>query len=222
MESEEKDQVNRLPKDISSTESVLNKNSPLLQKLFLPANFKMISMIGGLSIMGFAVVIHLLIRQFGSYERIPGNYRLIIYGLIAIDCFVIAAIKLKTLLSIEWNQKKVTYWQITKAFYSSPVVHVHIPIVIVSVLLCFVFVAQDRGYFIIPSLAFGFGFLYNFYGSIMRAGQYLIAGYWFMGTGCIVLVFSDLSVTAALFFTQGCGHLLLGLICPSPKSSPTR
>lgn len=187
----------------------------LLRTLLLPANFKAMSFVAGISIVGFATVVHFLMRKFGSFCDIPSGYRTLLYFLIGIDFAAVSLLKLRSLLSIEWQGRRIPYFQILKEFQSFRIFHLQGPIVAVAIILSAVLIAENRSYYVVPALSVGLGFLYNFYGSLLRFRQYLITGYWLIATGTAIFAFPQIPVMVALGLSIGCGFILFGIVTPS-------
>ena len=80
------DQVERLLEDISEIKSVINRNKPVLQQVFNPGRYRLLSFLVGLSYIGFSLLIFFLMRHYGSFVAIPATLRIIIYVGIAADC----------------------------------------------------------------------------------------------------------------------------------------
>jgi hypothetical protein len=70
---------------------------------------------------------------------------------------------------------------------------------------------------IIPLISIGAGLLYNTYHSLLRIDEFLLMAYWFILTGCILIVFNSVSPLLGLSVTLGCGLLLLSVIWYLPQ-----
>jgi len=86
-----------------------------------------------------------------------------------------------------------------------------IPLVILTVLISVYSATHGSAYYIVPTISIGLGLLYNFFGSMTEIRQWLISGYWFLGSGILSLVF-PMPTPIAVSVSLGCGLLLFSVL----------
>jgi hypothetical protein len=205
-------QIDQLIEDISSIKSCINKNKPVLRQILLPAHFRLLSLILGISIIIFSMFFHYFINRYGSYGLIPGYIRGILFGVIMVDWVFLVILKysnwLKSILEIDY---RYTFGRAMKEFFSFRIIHVYVPLTVLAVFLCVYLSKQNSAYYIIPTISIATGLMYNFLGSIIGVKQYLLAGYWLLVTGLGVLLFNFIPGPVAVSISMGCGMLLFAL-----------
>ena len=102
-------QVDKLLRDISSIKSTISQNRYVIRLILLPAHFKLLYLLFGLSVIGFSVAFHLLIRHHGSFEAIPTIIKSTVYTAIVMDWMLLGLIKwLKLAESLSKIDKRFT------------------------------------------------------------------------------------------------------------------
>ena len=100
-------QIDQLIEDISSIKSCINKNKSVLRQILLPAHFRLLSLILGISIIIFSMFFHYFINRYGSYGLIPGYIKGILFGAIVVDWVFLVILKysnwLKSILEIDYR-----------------------------------------------------------------------------------------------------------------------
>jgi len=212
METSNNEQIDQLIEEISSIKSIINKNKSLLRQVLLPANFRLLGLLSGISVIIFSVVFYYFINGYGGYSLIPFQIKFILFGAIVLDIFFLAVLKyinfMKRLLKIN---RWYTIGRLLKEFFSFRIVHVYVPLIGLMIFFCVYLAMQNHSYYIIPTISITYGLFYNFLGSIIEVRQWLLSGYWLLITGVGVLVFHSIPAPIAISMTMGCGLMLFAL-----------
>jgi hypothetical protein len=205
-------QIDKMMDDIASIKTVINQSKPVLQKILMPRHFRILSLIVGISIILFSLVFYYAIGRFGSYEAIPQNFKNSFFGLMVLDFMLLTVLKYFFWdRSLKKMDRAFDIPRAMEAFFSFRIVHVYLPLVAVMVIVC-VYLSRIDAYYIIPTLAIGKGLMYNFIGSVTKIRQWLIAGYWFLISGVVLLDGDLMPATVSLAVALGIGHLLFAAI----------
>ena len=207
------EQIEKLIDDISSIKTVIMQNKPIIRQLLLPLPFRRFLLITGLIIIVYSILIYFLIVQFSNYAAIPEIYKNIFYGLLILTWLALIIMKYSTWLrTLKKIDSKYTLKRALKEFLTQKVIHVLLPLSFIVIFLIIYLVHFDAYRFIVPAASIGSGLIYNFLGSMTDIKQYLIAGYWFLITGILIITFSVIPIPIALAISIGCGHILLAAI----------
>jgi hypothetical protein len=202
--------IDKLLEDISSIKTVINRNTPLLQRLLHPARLRLFFLVVGLNLIAFCLAIYFVIRHFGYFGAIPEQVRMIIWGSLLVDIFFIQVFKRRVFLtSAHKIDPKLTIMGILKEFFTSQILHVYAPIVVLVIFFGFYFGHHRIPYYIIPTISIGVGLLYNCVGSILNIRQYLLFGYWTLVTGVLAILFPVAHTLIVLAVSMGGGMLLM-------------
>ena len=202
--------IDKLLEDISSIKTVINRNQPLLQRLLHPARIRLFFLVVGLNLIAVCLVIFYIIQHYGSFAAIPAEWRTVIWGSLLVDLFFIQVFKRRVFLSSAHKiDPKLTIVGILKEFFSSQIIHVYVPIVVLIILFGFYFGQYRIPYYIIPTISIGIGLLYNCVGSILNLRQYLLFGYWTLATGVLAILFPVAHTLIVLAVSIGGGMLLM-------------
>jgi hypothetical protein len=189
------------------------QNKPAMRQLLLPLPFRRFLLIAGLIIIVYSMVIYFIILQFGSYAGIPGFYKNAFYALLILTWLALVFMKYSTWLrTLRRIDSKYTLRRAFKEFLTQKVVHIFLPITFIMVFLIFYLVQHETYHLIVPAVSLGSGLVYNFLGSISDIKQYLIAGYWLLISGILIIVFSSIPIPIALAGSIGFGQILLAAI----------
>jgi hypothetical protein len=212
MENIKSSDLDRLMEDITAIKTVINRNKDIIQKILMPQHFRIFCICAGIVALFFSFSYQYLFNQYGNYQNIPYPAKTVMYVLIVIAWMFLVFIKYRgwgaSLSSID---KELTLGRALKAFFSYRIIHIYLPTGGVMAVLC-AYLATVNAYYIIPMLSIGIGLQFNFVGIVSESRQWVIAGYWFLATGVLTLLFTGLSAMMAMALTFGCGFLLFGLI----------
>ena len=204
--------IDKLLEDISSIKTVINRNQPLLQRLLHPARLRLFFLVVGLNLIAVCLVIFYVIQHYGYFTAIPAEWRTVIWGSLLVDLFFIQVFKRRVFLSSAHKiDPKLTIMGILKEFFTSQIMHVYVPIVVLMFIFGFYFGQYRIPYYIIPTISIGIGLLYNCVGSILNLRQYLLFGYWTLVTGVLAILFPVAHTLIVLAVSIGGGMLLMSI-----------
>jgi hypothetical protein len=205
-------QVDKLLRDISSIKATISQNRHVIRLILLPAHFRLLYLLFGLSVIGFSVAFHLLIRHHGSFEAIPTIIKSTVYTAIVMDWILLGLIKwLKLADSLSKIDKRFTVPFFLQEFFSFRIVHVYLPLLTLMICMSIIFVQRSANFYVIPTVAVGLGLLHNFIGSVTQIRQWLISGYWFLATGFFLLAKGSIYAPLAASLSLGVGCLLFAV-----------
>jgi len=205
-------QVDKLLRDISSIKATISQNRHVIRLILLPAHFRLLYLLFGLSVIGFSVAFHLLIRHHGSFEAIPTIIKSTVYTAIVMDWILLGLIKwLKLADSLSKIDKRFTVPFFLQEFFSFRIVHVYLPLLTLMICMSIIFVQRSANFYVIPTVAVGLGLVHNFIGSVTQIRQWLISGYWFLATGLFLLAKGSIYAPLAASLSLGVGCLLFAV-----------
>ncbi|MBU4316315.1 MAG: hypothetical protein KKF30_03475 [Proteobacteria bacterium] len=212
MDQIDNQQIDKLLNDISTIKNVLSRNRGLLQKMLLPAHFRILWYACGFGFIFFCLLFYFLIQYFGKYGDIPLLFKAVIYIAMVLYLFFMAYIKWSTLLSsAKQIDPKMTFGRVLKEFFIFRVRHIVFPIVFLYAFFIIFFICIGKAYYIIPTILMAIGLIFNFIGSITGIRQYLIAGYWFLITGILSVIFNAIPPLLVIAVSFGCGLLVFAV-----------
>ncbi len=202
-------QVDKLLEDISSIKATISQNRQVIRLILLPAHFRLLYLLLGLSVIGFSIAFHLLIRHYGSFEAIPVLTKQAVYTAIIMDWILLGWIKwLKLADSLSKTDKRLNVTNFIQEFFSFRIAHVYYPLWILVICMSIIFFQRSANFYVIPTVAVGLGLVHNFIGSVTQIRQWLISGYWFLATGLFLLAKGSIYVPIATSLSLGVGCLL--------------
>ena len=205
-------QLDRLLRDISSIKATISQNRHAIRLILLPAHFRLLYLLVGLSVIGFAVVFHLLIRHHGSFQAIPVLTKNAVYTAIVMDWILLGWIKwLKLAQSLSKTNKRFTIPFFLQEFLSFRIVHIYLPLLALMICICAICIQHNVNFYLIPTITVGIGLLHNFIGSVTNIRQWLISGYWFLATGIYLLAVGPFYAPLAVSLSLGIGCLLFAI-----------
>ncbi|MCG6911185.1 MAG: hypothetical protein LJE94_13815 [Deltaproteobacteria bacterium] len=213
-------QVDKLLEDISSIKNAISRNREAIRLILLPVHFRLLYLLVGLSVIGFSLAFHLLMRHHGSFEAIPAITKTAVYTAIVMVWILLGWIKwLKLAGSLSKIDKRFTVPYFLQEFFSFRIVHVYWPLLVLVICICTVFVQHNVDFYVIPTIAVGLGLVHNFIGSVTQLWQWLISGYWFLVTGLFLLATGPMYVPLAASLSLGIGALLFAISGWASKAS---
>ena len=122
-------QIEKIIEDISSIKSIIRKNKKVIRLFLLPVHFKWLHLAIGVSVLGFSLVIHLLMAQYGSYRGIPSGYKNTIYMVMVLDWALLVFIRFYGWsVSLSKIDKRYTVFKAIEEIFSFRIVNVLLPI----------------------------------------------------------------------------------------------
>ncbi len=213
MEPSRDSQIDKLLEDVASIKSVLAENRPILKQLLLPVHFRVISLVGGISIIALSLFYYFLLDNYGSYYEIPNSLRIVAIVLV-IAAYVLVFL-LKRFLWVKSLKKlgsDYTFGMIVKKIYSYQLLHLWVPMQLIMVFLVVYSCLNGLERYIVSIAAIGMGIIYNSLGGMTRIWQYIATGYWLMLTGLLPFFLPTVSALLFLAVSLGIGLVLFSLI----------
>jgi hypothetical protein len=218
MESLTKEQLDQLTQDISFVRKAIEKNSSILNQIDFRSSMRLTVLLSTLSVFLFCGIGQVLIRHFGGFGAIPASVKVVGLCVIALDATILGILKNTGVLrSARAFDPKISLFRLIREYYSARMYHQFIPTGVVLLFGCIYAALMGHSRLIIPIISIGAGLLYNTYHSLLRIDEFLLMAYWFIVTGCILIVFSSVSPLLGLGVTLGCGLLLLSVIWYLPQ-----
>jgi hypothetical protein len=213
MDALSREQVDRLAEDISFVKKAIEKNSSILRQIDFRSSLRLVTLLTAVSIFFFCGLFHFLMKHFGSFSGIPTSMKAVSFCAIALVAVVIGIIKNAGVLkSARTLDPGISLLRLIREYYSVRLYHHFFPMGLVFLFACSYAVVTGNPRFLIPILSICAGLLYNSLDTLIRIDEFLWTSYWFIVTGCIVLVFNSISPLLGLSLTLGCGMLLLSAI----------
>jgi hypothetical protein len=222
MDSLSREQIDQLAQDISFVKKAIEKNSSILNQIDFRSSLRITVLLSAISVFFFCGVSHLLIRHFGGFASIPASVKAIVFCAAAFDLALLGVLKNTGVLkSARRFDPGISLFRLIREYYSARMYHHFIPTGLLVVFACLFAWKTGNARFIIPFLSIGAGLLYNTFDTFLRINEFLFIGYWFIVSGCILLVLNTVSPLLALVLTLGCGLLLLSAIWYLPQKKRT-
>ncbi len=206
-------QIERLLDDISLIKSTIGQDRNRIRQIMGPTHFNLLSLLVGVSAIGFSLAFYLLMEHYGSYSAIPYDCKSIVYCVIAADSIFLGIYKWKSWAKwLSKFNKRYTLDDVFEELFTFRIAHIYHPLWIGLTILCIFLVKRDAAYYIIPAISIGLGLLYTFIGSMTRLGRWLVSGYWFLVSGLFLLIHDPISVPFAVSASLGCGYIVFGVV----------
>ena len=219
MKTIDNEQVEKLLEDIASIKEVINRNKPIFQQVVALTNFRLLSLLSGISVIIFSILFYFLIYLYGSHSAIPGKYKWTIYIAIAVITLVLSIMKQRIYLSsVKKMDKSLTLCWFYKELFSNEFAHLYFSSIFLIVFLIVFYITNDIAYFIIPSVSIFIGLL-GISGAMLHIKHALVMGYWFFITGIFFIIFKTIPASIAVLITFGLGFLLMAVLGYMDKNS---
>ncbi len=218
METLNPEQVGQLAEDIAFVKKAIEKNSSILQRIDFRSSLRLMALLTALAIFFFCGLFHALDKHFGGFASIPLSIKAIVFSAIALVTVTLAYLKnsgvLKSARNVEPN---ISIMRLIREYYSIKLYHHFIPMGIVFLFSCAYVVYTGNPRFVIPILSIGAGLIWNTFDTLLKLDEFLWTSYWYIGSGCIVLVFNTISPLLSLCLTLGCGLLIISAMWYMPQ-----
>jgi hypothetical protein len=222
MEALNREQVDRLAEDIAFVKKAIEKNSSIVQRMDFRSSLRLVTLLTALSTFFFCGLFHVLIKHFCGFSGIPLPIKAVIFCAIALAAVVIGLLKNSGVLKSARNvEPGISLVRLIREYCSIRMFHHFVPMGLVLIFSCAYAVGTGNIRFVIPLLSIGAGLVYCNLDTMLRLDEFLWASYWFIVTGCIVLVFNTISPLLSLCLTLGCGLLVLSAMWYLPQKKGT-
>jgi|WetSurMetagenome_2_1015567.scaffolds.fasta_scaffold00061_29 hypothetical protein len=223
MDSLSSEQLEQLARDIAFVKKAIEKNSSILNRIDFRGSLRLTVLLSALSIFLFCGIFQLLDAHFGGFWAVPAYLKAIVFCAIALDITVLGILKnMGVLKSARSLDPGMSLFHLIREYYSARMYHHFIPTGLVLLFACIFAWETGHARLLIPFISIGVGLLYNTFNTFLRIDEFLIFGYWFIVTGCILVVFNSVSPLLGLSLTLGCGLLLLSFLWYLPQRKGNR
>ena len=218
MEALTREQVDQLAEDFAFVKKAIEKNSAILQRIDFRFSLRLVTLLSALAIFFFCGLFHLLIKHFNGFFFIPISIKAVVFCAIALVAVALGFLKNSGVLkSARIVEPGISLMRLIREYYSIRMFHHFIPLGLVFLFSCAYTISAGNSRFLIPMLSIGAGLVYNSLDTLLRLDEFLWTSYWFVVTGCIVLVFNTISPLLSLCLTLGCGLLILSAMWYMPE-----
>jgi len=212
METLTTEQLDRLLEDIETIKSVLRQNASVLRQVMLPRHFRFMSALGSVIILLNCYLYHSFSSRYGEFADFPVLQRRIFVAAIIVSWLLLFTVKWGMWSrSVRKSGSGISIGRAFGEFFASQIIHIYLPLIALCGVFSIYFINSGLHYYIIPAIAIAVGVIYNAVGAVTRIRQYLIAGYWLIGTGAVTLA-RFWSGPVAISITLGGGLLLFALL----------
>ncbi len=211
MKTIDNEQIERTLEDIAFMKEVINFDYSIIRQIFAFAHYRRLSLLFGISIIGFSMLFYFLMDYYGNYEAIPAGLKWIIYIAIAIDAAILQIMKIRLFSGLlKKTDQNFTLSNCLKKSFSDPAIHILLPTIFLPFFLIVFFIIEGIPYYIIPTLSFWCGL----WGVLIGTGlkHYLIWGYWYLAMGIYWLIFTSIPVPIVITITFGVSSIIMALI----------
>ena len=218
METLNQEQLDQLAEDITFVKKAIEKNSSILKRIDFRSSLRLMALLTALAIFFFCGLFYALDKHFGGFAEIPLSIKAIVFCAIALVTVTLAFLKNSGVLkSARTVDPGISLMRLIREYYSIKLYHHFIPMGIVFLFSCAYVVYTGNSRFVIPILSIGAGLIWNTFDTLLKLDEFLWTSYWYIVTGCIVLVFNTISPLLSLCLTLGCGLLILSAMWYMPQ-----
>ena len=222
MEALNREQLDQLAEDIAFVKKAIEKNSSILQRIDFRSSLRLLALLTALAIFFFCGLFYALEKHFGSFANISLSIKAIVFSAIALVTVTLVFLKNSGVLrSARTLDPGISLMRLIREYYSIKLYHHFIPMGIVFLFSCAYVVYTGNPRFVIPILSIGAGLMWNTFDTLLKLDEFLLTSYWYIVTGCIVLVFNTISPLLSLCLTLGCGLLILSAMWYMPQKKHT-
>jgi hypothetical protein len=218
METPTREQLDQLTQDISFVRKAIEKNASILNRIDFRSSLRLTILLSAISIFLFCGVFQILVRHFGSFPAIPASIKVIGVCALVLDFALLGILKnFGILKSARAFDPGISLFRLVKEYHSARMYHHFVPTGFVLLFACIFAASHGQYHLIIPMVAIGVGLLYNNFHSWLRMDEFLVMAYWFIVSGCVIILFNPVPHLLSLSCTLGCGLLLLSIIWYLPQ-----
>ncbi|HUI91703.1 MAG TPA: hypothetical protein VLX68_05575 [Chitinivibrionales bacterium] len=218
MDTLSREQLDQLTQDITFVRKAIEKNSSILNQIDFRGSLRLTVLLSALSVFLFCGLFYFLEAHFGGFDAIPVYLKALAFCAAALDVAMLGILKNTGVLkSARAFDPGISLFRLVREYYAGKMYHHFIPTGLVLLFACVCAWETGHAKLIIPFVSIGVGLLYNTFNTFLRIDEFLVFGYWFIVTGCILVVFNTVSPLLGLALTLGCGLLLLSFIWYLPQ-----
>ncbi len=204
-------ELERIAADIGYIKRAVEGASPVMQRAGASKGMAWLSLITGVAIIAIAAAYQALLIRFGTIAAAPAGLKIGMLVLIGVIVVLTGIYKQKTVLDTARKiDPAMTLGGIWRELYSYRLVHIYIPLTVLTAGLGIYVWQTGAIQLIVPVIAIGLGMMFNSIAALVRIPEMLTAGYWFLFSGCIALLYRDIPASYSVSYTLGLGFMLFG------------
>ncbi len=220
----EKNDLEKLSRNITLIKELLANSRPSLRLLFLPVHFRVQALAFGLCVTALSLAYYLVEQVYGTFSATPALYRCLFYGGIAAAWIFLAILKMTNWAgSLSKIDSRYSFGRAAREMMSLGVISFALPFWITIFFFIAYWPITGSPYMIIPTLCIGTGLHFHFIGSITGIKNYVITGTWILLWGFAVIVIGTIPGPFAVTGSFGAGTILFSLlsfICNKREQAP--
>lgn len=214
--------LSQLLEDIEYIKKAVLKRNNILHFMEVAQAVRFVALLSGLLIIFTSFVVYLLIKQYGSYELVPDQARLLIFLYIALAFIFVGVLKIRNFLrKAREVDNRITLGDLFEAIYTTRFVEILIPFLIALVGIPLYLGSAGLVHLVLPFTAILFGLLCFAVSGLLHLKATLLMGGWLLLTGFIFLFWpAGLHEMIQLIISFGLGLLIMGVtgyVCPAKK-----
>lgn len=217
MAEDSNQKFNEMLEEIHSIKSIISQKKPALQRVLHPRHLRISMLFIGIGISIFSWIYYYLVQQYIHFSSVPQQIRSIYILLLSLT-----AVALSCGVFVFWSRSMAKNGRkdggdVLSSIFSFRIFHVIFPVRLLGLVLIFYFFEKGMLYYIVPTLSIAVGLQANFLGCMTETRNYIIGGYWYLGTAVILILADAIPTSLAVFLSLGCGSLLFGLLPNSER-----
>lgn len=180
----DKMELEGLMEDLRFVKGAVRKHDRLMREIALPRHLGPLSLYFGSAIAAASAALHGLTLSYGSYAAVPAPALWLLWGFVAFSFVAGGIMKMSVLTAASRAVRPgLTPMKLFFEFFSGPVKHFYLPALTAMAGTCAYAVAVGRPWYVLPTLAVGYGLMANTISTATGLREYLVLGYWLIGTG---------------------------------------
>lgn len=188
----EQPDLDALARDLAALRRAVKTNSPLLRGVAATPFFSWLSLPLGIFVLVFCLGTHFLVGRAGSWASLPEGWKLFLW--IAIAAFLVVGGLLKVVFirrSVARLDGRAGFWRVARLMYGAEVGSVYVASLVAMAGSAAFAATIGHPWYITASTAIFFAFASNALGGLVSRPEYLVAGWYALGTGILALFFLE-------------------------------
>ena len=209
-----KKDIPKMIADIESIRSLVEKKNGMFRRLDFSLHLRLVVLLMGLLVVASCLLMHLFLRQYGTFSAIPVLFRLAFF--VATGLMVVSLSFMK-IANLTQGARKIDpsykiFNMIKEFLLMPPFLHSYIVWLTVLAALTAVIISARQYHLLVPMLSFIIAFMINLLGGLLERKIYLVTGYWLLVCGLLSLIFPAVPALMATAVSIGGGFILFGIV----------
>ncbi|MCI0482894.1 MAG: hypothetical protein L0213_15050, partial [Candidatus Dadabacteria bacterium] len=215
--------IENLISDIEELRKAVRNNSPFLRALADSRLFAAFALPMGVFILVFCVGTHYLLAARGSFDAVPGGWKLAFWIFMGAFTLVAGIGKIFIMKKRAAEVKSdATFATVVKAMYGGVWFHVNVPLFICMFTAVAFPLYLGHPWYIIPGTSIFLGIISNALWFLFRRAEYLVMGWFSLVVGIASLFFVESAPWLWAAFIYGGAFLGFGIVGLLTPASPRR